>query len=451
MKKCLKHAASALLILALALCCLACANDKYDFRNASMTASANVQTLTLYEDDTAIVYTAIVPKQCVKLTVMQLSGGTDEAGDPAVLSEQTFTSESEGVSVAIDGDTATWVVPCDFGVNGVNGVRIKAQIPMGKKADYLYADVAVSVDYPSCTGASLENAYESFVCRGADEPYYFTVPAGDEALALAGLSAPAASGERGVAGDYGFLYPADGAPQIESATVSGDMDGMFVPDGAALIKLYILNDDFALCYTGEGLRVSDSARALICAGAGTAPDAALYPVAALLYEKSQGFLQDIPLSELSVCEQLLAIYERVYNEGLMALPPADYAALPETDRAYYERTAYGIMAGFGGSSQGYADALYLMLNMAGVPCIKLPCALVGGEADYCVNAVMLGGEWYVVDAYAAESDALFGRFCLSAGQAAEYYVFQTDAPELSSSRGYFDAANPISEETEPAA
>lgn len=426
---------------------LACANDKYDSRSASVTAAASADVLTLYTDDTCVIYTVTTPVQCVKVYLQQLADGTDKYGEPLLLGEKAFSRDTEGVSVTEAEGKAVWTIPCDFGACGVSGVRVKAQAPMGGKADYLYTNVDLHIDYPHFDADTLAAAYQGFVTRNEDAPYYFTVDPADEALVKEGLSAfygedtDYESRARAVVTDYGFLYPDSGTPVIETAARSDIFPGMLAPKGRLLVRLYIPNDDFTACYEGAGLRVSDSARAILLSAAGKSADAALYPVAALMQEKARAWLGEMPLEEFTDAERARVAYERVCNLGVTALPPDGFMSLPDAERAYYERTAYGLFSGFGGASQGYADAFYLLCGLAGVPCVKLPCAAIGGERDYCVNAVLLGDEWCIVDACGAlegmkTGGDMYARFGLSGEQAADFYAINAPELRLSASTAY---------------
>lgn len=442
MRQRLRRTVSLGLVLLLAACAMACANDKYDYRSASIAASADTSEMTLYAGDSTVRYTVTVPKQCVKITIRQLAGGADAAGEPLILNERAFGTDSEGVSVTVEGDRAVWTIPCDFGPSGMDGVRIEAQIPMGKKADYLYADVDIKIHYPAYTADTLYQACEAAVARNVDEPYYFTIDRADEALAM--TSSFARSGDGTLIADYGFLYPAE----TPVALNSGELPGMFVPEGRLLCWFDMPNDDFSACYGQTGVRVADSARAILCSRAAVQPDGTLYPVAALLYDKAGAFLSGMPLDSLSAADQVATIYDRTYNEGRMALPPGTFETMDEAERAYFDLTAYGLLSGFGGRSQGYADAFYLLCGMAGIPCVKLPCEAVGGEKDYCVNAVQIEGAWYVVDIYAAAADSasdMYARFCLSGKQAEEFYVIDSPDVKLSSSTAYNRMAAPAGE------
>jgi len=222
-----------------------------------------------------------------------------------------------------------------------------------------------------------------------------------------------------------------------------------VPEGYVLCKLYIPNDDFSVCLKGRGMRVSDSARAILASADDIVVDATLYPGAALVQAKAMELLVSMDVEELGAYDRVALAYGRISNEGRMAIKLDEGDSLPKAELTYVAGTAYGLFAGYGGDSFGYADAFYTLCNMAGVPCIKLTCTRVGEEEAFCINAAFIDGEWYILDVYAAfsvfNSDAnLFERFCLSAAQAAQFYDWNapglviSDSTELNKSLTVLD-------------
>ena len=433
--------AAILLVLMLALLCAACAeDDKYDSVNATVTAKADKTDITLYQDDTLVTYTVTVPRQCIKVSIQLLAGTIGEDGAPATLGEKSFTPESDGVTVVEQGAESVWTIPCDFGTCGMDGVRVEAQIPMGKTLDLLFTTVDVTASYPVHDARSILDAYADFVLQNADAPYYFICAPKDEALVKGGPGAwlvDATSYELSalitIVSDPDFLYPATATPIVETSSRTGDMARMLVPEGYVLCSIYVPNDEFDVCYTGRGMRVSDSARALLMARAGMEADEMLYPVAALIQQKAEALYADWDNTEAPDLDRLTWVYNRIYNEGLMALALNEQDTMTEAELAYYQQTAYGLFASYGGNSQGYADAFYVLCNLADIPCIKLPCEIIGDTTEGWINSVLLDGEWYIVDVYTAAITAargldMYARFCLNEEQAKTFYVW--DAPGL---------------------
>ncbi|MDO4571748.1 MAG: hypothetical protein Q4C13_00140 [Clostridia bacterium] len=450
-------AAALLLVSALALS--ACDSDKYDSRNAVIEAVADAEAILLYEDPSLVTYTVTVPKQCVKITIQRLSGETGADGEPAVLDFLAFTEASPGVSVVTEGSRSVWTIPCDFGTTALDGVRVVAQIPMGKKVDLLNADVAISAAYPEYGEDDLLSACQRLVRQNDDTPHFFLLEPDAEAALEAILESLfggesdiyAMSRAGAVITDPGFLYPESGRPVLASSTVSGELDGRLVPEGRRLYSLYIPNTPYEECYAAggaqDGLRVSDSARVLLMGD--TPIDEALYPVAAFLQREAAAVFADIDMATASDYELAAVAYDRVYNSQRMAVEPEGVGGLSEAERAYYRQTAYGLIAGFGGDSRGLADAFYLLCGYAGLPCLKLDCETVGGDA-VCVNALLLDGEWYIVDAHASvmasaeDEDAnIYARFCLNAERAAAFYRFAAPEPPLSDSDLYYLLTDPV--------
>lgn len=436
-----RQLAAILLVLMLALVCVACAeDDKYDSVNASITATADKDAMQLYQDDTLVTYTVTAPVQCDKISIQLLAGTMGEDGAPATLAEKAFTQQSEGVTVVEKGSENVWTIPCDFGACGVDGVRVVAQVPMGKRFDHLFATVDIRVSYPVHDARSMLGAYTNFVLRGVDEPYYFICSPKDEALVKGGPAAwlgDTTSLEQSalmtIVSDPDFLFPSNAAPIIETSARTGDMARMLVPEGYVLCSIYVPNDEYIACYTGRGMRVSDSARALIMSEAGLETDATDYPVAALIQQKAEELYAGWDNPDASVFDRMTWVYNRIYNEGLMAIALNGADSMPEAELAYYTQTAYGLFASYGGNSHGYADAFYVLCTLADIPCIKLPCEIIGETEDGCINAVLLDGEWYIVDVYTAATNAARGldmymRFCLNDAQAKTFYIW--DAPEL---------------------
>lgn len=446
------------LMLMLALLCVACAEeDKYDSVNATITATADKSAITLYEDDTLVTYTVTVPKQCTRVSIQLLAGTVGEDGTPATLGEMSFTPESEDISIVAQGEENVWTIPCDFGNCGMDGVRVMGQVPMGKQFHQLFATVDIRASYPEHDARSLLSAYANFVLQNADGPYYFICSPKDAELVKGGPAAWLGETTRyehsaliSIVSEPDFLYPAKAEPIIETSARTGDIARMLVPEGYVLCSIYVPNDEFDVCYEGRGMRVSDAARALLMAKAGLETDEELYPVAALIQQKAEALYADWDNPEASDFDRMTWVYNRIYNEGHMALSLNGAATMPAAELACFQETAYGLFASYGGNSHGYADAFYVLCNLADIPCIKLPCQILGDTEDGCVNAVLLDGEWYIVDVYTAAANAdrgidMYARFCLNDAQAKTFYTW--DAPDLtiSSSTQFNKATVPASD------
>ena len=430
----------ALVLLLTAALCAGCDDGKYDSVNATVTARADAAQRTLYQDDTEIVYTITVPKQCTHVTLQRLS----EPGGETVLGERLFVRDSTGVSIEEDGDASVWTIRCDFGGIGVYGVRVKAQVPMGKKYDTLYTDVDVTIAYPDYDpDADAADILTAYALLQSGEPLWFTVDA-EKADSLSaetlfdggteGLYARMARcGTAALGGNY--LY--GDASRLE-LTAGDAPEDMAVPSGKTLCRLFVPGDAFEACYAGDGLCLRDAARAAVAYQNGTQIDAARYPVAALLLEKGTETLEMFGFTDQDEAERARALYEWVYDVATMGVLTDDLAALSEAELAYYRSTAYGLMLGYGGDALGCADAYWMLANMAGLSCAALECTRIESGDAARVNLVLLGGEWYVMD-IGAEGDAPLSHFGLNTAQAKAYLQFTQDAaylPPVSTSTAY---------------
>lgn len=394
----------------------------------------------IYKDDLTVTYTIKTSSDVDKITLSQLESTKrptyyfediidfiDTEGDIITLntltldksmvsSELVYNDKGQAYSLTLEQgtDSSAWTVKWNLGNTAVKFVKLDFIDTEGNETHTAYAKC--DIHFPRIdVSKGIQPLIATWVKYNLDEPLFFEIDT------------------RTLSAEQRKTYFELGKPEeiFDSSLVSA-LDGTSEEN----LSLPHIKNQVLASYPSDRITfmlyydMSDEERATIAYKNGFSIDKSTFPFAYDILNQSRLIIPSIVTEEASAFEIERMLYSWMVKSYFRDGGLSSYYPIGAEDKC--QSTAYGFINGYVCNHFAWSSTFKMLCDMIGIPCSIVNVQKTAGgacdsiSADYTINIVRLGEEYYIVDSYSfwqkdEPTDGDYRFFNLTADMASAFY------------------------------